>query len=198
MVTGESIPVEKREEDEVIGATINRTGAFRFKATKVGKDTMLSQIIRMVQEAQGSKAPIQRVVDAVAAYFVPTVIILAILAFVVWYDFGPEPAFVYATIVLVTTLTIACPCALGLATPTSLMVGVGKGAENGILIKSSEALETAHKLDAIILDKTGTTNRRRFPREKRSPSSSRLRSQRNTSLPARWGCSGAGLLWSEV
>ncbi len=161
MVTGESIPVEKREGDEVIGATINQTGAFKFKATKVGKDTMLSQIIRMVQEAQGSKAPIQRVVDAVAAYFVPTVIILAILAFVIWYDFGPEPRLTYATIVLVTTLIIACPCALGLATPTSLMVGVGKGAENGILIKSGEALETAHKLDAIILDKTGTITKGR-------------------------------------
>ncbi|MDH3252592.1 MAG: heavy metal translocating P-type ATPase, partial [Ignavibacteria bacterium] len=156
MITGESIPTEKHEGDEVIGATINKTGSFRFKTTKVGKDTALSQIIEMVQQAQGSKAPIQRVVDKVSGYFVPAVIIFGILAFVIWYDFGPEPNLVYALIVLVTTLIIACPCALGLATPISLMVGVGKGAENGILIRSGEALETAQKLDAIVLDKTGT------------------------------------------
>jgi len=156
MVTGESIPVEKKEGDEIIGATVNKTGSFKFRATKVGKDTALSQIIRMVQDAQGSKAPIQRVVDAVAGYFVPTVLILAVLGFVLWFDFGPEPAIVYALIIFVTTLIIACPCALGLATPTSLMVGVGKGAENGILIRSGESLETAHKLNAIVLDKTGT------------------------------------------
>jgi len=156
MITGESIPVEKYAGDEVIGATINKTGSFKFKATKVGKDTALSQIIEMVQQAQSSKAPIQRIVDQVAGYFVPTVIILAIFAFVVWYDFGPQPNLIYALIVFVTTLIIACPCALGLATPISLMVGVGKGAENGILIRSGEALESAQKLDAIILDKTGT------------------------------------------
>ncbi|HEY5931432.1 MAG TPA: heavy metal translocating P-type ATPase, partial [Nitrospira sp.] len=156
MVTGESVPVEKQAGDEVIGASINKTGAFKFRASKVGKDTMLSQIIRLVQDAQGSKAPIQRVVDAVSAYFVPAVIIIAILSFMIWYTFGPTPALAYAVIVFVTVLIIACPCALGLATPTSLMVGVGKGAEQGILIKSGEALETAHKLTAIILDKTGT------------------------------------------
>jgi Cu+-exporting ATPase len=156
MITGESIPVEKREKDDVIGATINKTGSFRLKANKVGKDTALSQIIEMVQQAQGSKAPIQRVVDKVAGYFVPSVIIIAILAFVTWYDFGPQPNLIYALIIFVTTLIIACPCALGLATPISLMVGVGKGAENGILIRSGEALETAQKLDAIVLDKTGT------------------------------------------
>ncbi len=156
MVTGESIPVEKRKGDEVIGATINKTGSFKFKTTKVGKDTALSQIIEMVQQAQGSKAPIQRVVDKVAGYFVPSVIIIAILAFVTWYDFGPQPNLIYALIVFVTTLIIACPCALGLATPISLMVGVGKGAENGILIRSGEALESAQKLDTIVLDKTGT------------------------------------------
>jgi len=156
MITGEPIPVEKRDGDEVIGATINKTGSFKFKATKVGKDTALAQIIEMVQQAQSSKAPIQRVVDTVAGYFVPAVIIIAILAFVVWYDFGPQPNLIYALVVFVTTLIIACPCALGLATPISLMVGVGKGAENGILIRSGEALETAQKLDAIILDKTGT------------------------------------------
>jgi Cu+-exporting ATPase len=159
MITGESIPVEKRPGDEVIGATLNRTGSFRFRATKVGKDTALATIIRMVQDAQGSKAPIQRVVDVVAGYFVPTVLILAVLAFVAWYDFGPEPRLVYATIVLVTTLIIACPCALGLATPTSLTVGIGKGAENGILIRSGDALQTAKRLDAIVLDKTGTITR---------------------------------------
>lgn len=156
MITGEPIPVEKREGDEVIGATINKTGSFKFKATKVGKDTALAQIIDMVQQAQSSKAPIQRIVDKVAGYFVPSVIIVAIFAFIIWYDFGPQPNLVYALVVMVTTLIIACPCALGLATPISLMVGVGKGAENGILIRSGEALETAHKLDAIILDKTGT------------------------------------------
>ena len=156
MITGESIPVEKRESDEVIGATLNKTGSFVFEATKVGKDTALANIIRMVQDAQGSKAPIQRVVDQVSAYFVPTVMILGILAFMVWYNIGPEPRVVYAIIVLVTTLIIACPCALGLATPTSLTVGIGKGAENGILIRSGDALQTAKRIDAIVLDKTGT------------------------------------------
>jgi Cu+-exporting ATPase len=143
MITGESIPVEKHLGDDVIGATINKTGSFKFRATKVGKDTALSQIIQMVQQAQGSKAPIQRVVDKVSGYFAPAVIIIGILAFVIWYDFGPQPNLIYALIVLVATLVIACPCALGLATPISLMVGVGKGAENGILIRSGEALETA-------------------------------------------------------
>ncbi|MGE0849719.1 MAG: heavy metal translocating P-type ATPase [Hyphomicrobiaceae bacterium] len=159
MITGESIPVEKHVGDEVIGGTLNKTGSFKFKATKVGKDTALASIIRMVKDAQGSKAPIQRVVDTVSGYFVPAVMILAILAFVAWYLFGPEPRLIYATIVLVTTLIIACPCALGLATPTSLTVGIGKGAENGILIRSGDALQSAEKLDAIILDKTGTITR---------------------------------------
>ncbi len=156
MITGESIPVEKREGDEVIGATINKTGSFKFKATKVGKDTALAQIIQMVEQAQSSKAPIQKIVDKVSGYFVPAVIITAILSFVIWYVFGPAPQLIYALIVFVTVLVIACPCALGLATPISLMVGVGKGAENGILIRSGEALETAQKLNTIILDKTGT------------------------------------------
>jgi len=156
MITGESIPVEKQVGDEVIGGTLNKTGSFRFAATKVGKDTALASIIRMVKDAQGSKAPIQRVVDAVSGYFVPSVMILALVAAVIWYDFGPEPRVIFATIVFVTTLIIACPCALGLATPTSLTVGIGKGAENGILIRSGDALQAAEKLDAIILDKTGT------------------------------------------
>jgi Cu+-exporting ATPase len=156
MITGESIPVEKHDGDEVIGATINKTGSFKFKATKVGKDTALAQIIQMVEQAQSSKAPIQKIVDKVSGYFVPAVIITAILSFIIWYVFGPAPQLIYALIVFVTVLVIACPCALGLATPISLMVGVGKGAENGILIRSGEALETAQKLNTIILDKTGT------------------------------------------
>ena len=159
MLTGESMPVDKQIGDEVMGGTINKTGSFKFKATKVGKDTALANIIRMVKDAQGSKAPIQRVVDAVSGYFVPAVMILAVLSFVAWYLFGPEPRIIYATIVLVTTLIIACPCALGLATPTSLTVGIGKGAENGILIRSGDALQTSQKLDSIILDKTGTITR---------------------------------------
>ena len=156
MITGEAIPVEKSVDDEIIGATINKTGSFKFRATKVGKDTALSQIIKMVEQAQSSKAPIQKIVDKVAGYFVPTVMIIAIFTFVVWYIFGPEPTLIYALITFVTVLVIACPCALGIATPISLMVGVGKGAENGILIRSGDALETAQKLDTIVLDKTGT------------------------------------------
>lgn len=156
MITGEAIPVEKNVNDEVIGSTINKTGSFKFKATKVGKDTALSQIIQLVEQAQSSKAPIQKIVDKVAGYFVPGVMIIAIFTFVVWYVFGPSPNLIYALITFVTVLVIACPCALGLATPISLMVGVGKGAENGILIRSGDALETAQKLNTIVLDKTGT------------------------------------------
>ena len=156
MVTGESIPVEKNPGDEVIGATINRTGTFRFKAVKVGKDTMLAQIIKMVEEAQGSKPPIARLADLIASYFVPVVIGIAIATFFVWYFWGPTPALTYAVLNFVAVLIIACPCALGLATPTSIMVGTGKGAENGILIRGGEALETAHKLNAVVMDKTGT------------------------------------------
>jgi P-type Cu+ transporter len=156
MVTGESLPVEKKVGDIAIGATINKTGTFKFKATKVGKDTVLSQIVRLVQEAQGSKPPIARMVDVIASYFVPVVISIAIVTFIVWYFFGPHPALTYAFLNFVAVLIIACPCALGLATHTSIMVGTGKGAENGILIRGAEALETAHQLNTIILDKTGT------------------------------------------
>ncbi|MEE8282585.1 MAG: copper-translocating P-type ATPase, partial [candidate division NC10 bacterium] len=156
MLTGESLPVEKKAGDEVIGATLNKTGSFKFEATKVGKDTALAQIVRMVEEAQGSKAPIQRLVDVVSGYFVPAVMIIAVLTFVAWFDIGPEPRLTYALVTAVTVLIIACPCALGLATPMSLMVGVGKGAEQGILIRGGEALQTAQALDAIVLDKTGT------------------------------------------
>ncbi len=159
MITGESIPVTKRIGDEVIGATINKTGSFRFEATKVGKDTALSQIIRMVEEAQGSKAPIQRLADRISAVFVPAVIVAALATFGVWWAFGPEPAFTLALLNLVAVLIIACPCAMGLATPTSIMVGTGKGAESGILIKGGEALEGAHKLTTVVLDKTGTLTR---------------------------------------
>jgi Cu+-exporting ATPase len=156
MVTGESLPVEKKAGDTVIGATMNKTGTFKFEATKVGRDTVLSQIIRLVQEAQGSKPPIARLVDVIASYFVPVVIGIAILTFITWYLFGPHPALTYAFLNFVAVLIIACPCALGLATPTSIMVGTGKGAENGILIRGAEALETAHQLNTIVLDKTGT------------------------------------------
>jgi len=156
MISGESMPVKKAEGDTVIGATVNGTGAFSFKAEKVGKDTALAQIIRLVEEAQGSKPPIARLADLIASYFVPAVICIAILTFIIWYVFGPPPALTYAMLNFVAVLIIACPCALGLATPTSIMVGTGKGAENGILIKGGEALETAHGLTAIVLDKTGT------------------------------------------
>jgi Cu+-exporting ATPase len=159
MVTGEPIPIEKSEGSTVIGATINNTGSFRFRATRVGKETMLSQIIQMVRDAQGSKAPIQRTVDKVSGYFVPAVMIIAILTFMTWYTFGPLHSLVYAVITAVTVLVIACPCALGLATPTSLMVGIGKGAENGILIKSGDALEMAHRINTVVLDKTGTVTK---------------------------------------
>ncbi len=156
MVTGESIPVGKGPGDEVIGATINKAGSFRFRATKVGKDTALAQIVKMVRQAQGSKPPIARTVDRVSSYFVPAVMIIATAAFAVWYTFGPEPPLTYAVITAVTVLIIACPCALGLATPMSLMVGVGKAAEAGVLIRNGEALQLARGLTTVVLDKTGT------------------------------------------
>ncbi|MEO8092097.1 MAG: heavy metal translocating P-type ATPase [bacterium] len=156
MVTGESLPVSKAAGEEVIGATINQTGSFRFRATAVGRGTMLAQIIRLVEQAQGSKAPIQRVADRISGYFVPGVIFIAIGAFVLWFDFGPDPRLTFALVTAVAVLIIACPCALGLATPLSIMVGTGNGAQSGLLIKSAEALENAHDLDTVILDKTGT------------------------------------------
>ncbi len=156
MITGESIPARKKAGDEVIGATINKTGSFRFEATKVGKDTALAQIIKLVQDAQGSKAPIQRLADIIAGYFVPIVISIAIATFVVWFIFGPQPTLTFALLNFVAVMIIACPCALGLATPTAVMVGTGKGAEYGILIKGGESLETAYKIDTIVFDKTGT------------------------------------------
>ena len=154
MITGESIPVEKTVGSQVVGASINKTGFIKYKATKVGKDTALAQIVKLVEEAQGTKAPIAKMADVIAAYFVPTVIGLAILAAVFWLIMGETP--VFALTIFIAVLVIACPCALGLATPTAIMVGTGKGAENGVLIKGGEALETAHKIDTIVFDKTGT------------------------------------------
>ncbi len=153
-ITGESIPVEKKIGDQVVGATINKTGMLKFKTTKVGADTVLAQIIKLVENALGSKAPIQRLVDVVSSYFVPAVLITATAAFIVWYLL--EMDFIFALTVFIAVLIIACPCAMGLATPTAIMVGVGKGAENGVLIKSGEALETTHKLQVVVFDKTGT------------------------------------------
>ncbi len=156
MLTGEPIPVGKHPGDEVIGATMNTTGSFTFRATKVGSETALAQIVRLVEQAQGSKPPIARLADVIAAWFVPVVIILATVTLVVWLVFGPSPPLNYALLNFVAVLVIACPCALGLATPTAIMVGTGKGAENGVLIRDGAALETAHKLDVVVLDKTGT------------------------------------------
>lgn len=156
MVTGESMPATKRTGDTVIGATVNTTGSLRVRATNVGADTMLAQIIRMVQQAQASRAPIQRLADAISAYFVPVVIVIAIATFAIWFVAGSTPTLTQALVSAVAVLIIACPCALGLATPLSIMVGTGKGARAGILIRSAEGLETAHKLDTIVLDKTGT------------------------------------------
>ena len=154
MITGESIPVEKGIGDEVIGASINKSGYFKYKATKVGKDTTLAQIVRLVEEAQGSKAPIAKMADVISGYFVPIVITLAILAAIGWLIAGESVTF--ALTIFISVLVIACPCALGLATPTAIMVGTGKGAENGVLIKSGEALEVAHRVNTIVFDKTGT------------------------------------------
>ena len=159
MATGESIPVDKKPGDEVIGSTINLTGFLKFRATRVGEDTFLSQIIRLVEEAQASKAPIQRLADKVASYFVPIVILIAVITFTVWFIWGPKPSITFALVNFVSVLIIACPCALGLATPTAIIVGTGRGAENGILIKDAQSLELAHRLNIIVFDKTGTLTR---------------------------------------
>ena len=156
MITGESIPVEKQKGDTVVGATMNKTGTFTYKASKIGQDTMLAQIIKLVSEAQGSKAPIQRIADVISSYFVPIVIMLSFVTFAIWYVFGPSPELLFALLNTVAVLIIACPCAMGLATPTAIMVGTGLGAERGILIKDAESLEIAHKVNTIIFDKTGT------------------------------------------
>ncbi len=156
MISGESIPVEKAKGDMVIGSTMNKAGTFTYKAMRVGSETMLAQIIKLVQDAQGSKAPIQRLADAVSSYFVPVVIMLAFATFGIWYVFGASPAFLYAMLNTVGVLIIACPCAMGLATPTAIMVGTGLGAEKGILIKDAQSLELANKIKTIVFDKTGT------------------------------------------
>lgn len=156
MITGEPVPVEKREGDAVYAGTINQKGSFHFKAEKVGSETLLAGIIKMVREAQGSKAPVQRLVDKVAGIFVPVVLVIAILTFIVWFFAGGEQGFTYGLLNAIAVLVIACPCALGLATPTAIMVGVGKGAEHNILIRDAESLELAHRVTAVLLDKTGT------------------------------------------
>ena len=160
MLTGESLPVEKKEGDNVFGATLNKTGSFRFRVSKVGAETMLAQIVKLVEEAQGSRAPIQQLADKVSAVFVPVVIMIAIATFVLWFDLAPEASRVPLALVnFVAVLIIACPCALGLATPTAIMVGTGKGAEHGVLIRNAEALEKAEKVTTVLLDKTGTITR---------------------------------------
>jgi P-type Cu+ transporter len=159
MITGESLPVDKAIGDEVVGATMNTTGSFKFKATRIGKDTALAQIVKMVQDAMGSKAPIARMVDVVSGYFVPTVMILSILTFLTWFNFGPSQALAFGVVTAVTVLIIACPCAVGMAVPMSLVAGVGKGAEHGVLIRNGEALQVSSKLNKIVLDKTGTITR---------------------------------------
>ncbi|HEX8352837.1 MAG TPA: heavy metal translocating P-type ATPase [Pyrinomonadaceae bacterium] len=161
VVTGESVPVDKRAGDAVVGSSVNKTGAFTFRATKVGADTALARIVEMVRRAQSSKPPIGRLVDSVSSYFVPSVMIVAVLTFLAWFNFGPEPAVNHAVVTTVAVLVIACPCALGLATPISLMVGVGKAAEHGVLIRDGEALETASGLSVVVLDKTGTVTKGR-------------------------------------
>jgi Cu+-exporting ATPase len=160
MLTGESLPIQKQAGDPVFGATLNKTGSFRFRVTKVGADTMLSQIVKLVEDAQGSRAPIQRLADKVSAIFVPTVVVIAILTFVLWFDLAPVGTRLPLALVnFVAVLIIACPCALGLATPTAIMVSTGKGAEHGVLIRNAEALEKAYQVNTVLLDKTGTITR---------------------------------------
>jgi Cu+-exporting ATPase len=157
MITGESLPVQKQVDDDVIGGTVNQTGSFLMEAEKVGEDTVLSQIVNMVADAQRSRAPIQKIADTVSGYFVPAVVVVAIVTFIVWAVLRPkEPALAWALVNAVAVLIIACPCALGLATPISIMVGVGRGAKEGVLIKDAEVLETLEKIDTIVVDKTGT------------------------------------------
>jgi Cu+-exporting ATPase len=156
MVTGESMPVTKEKDSRVIGGTINKSGSFVMRADKIGRDTLLSRIVQMVASAQRSRAPIQRLADQVSAWFVPTVIAIALIAFMAWATFGPEPRFAFGLVAAVSVLIIACPCALGLATPMSIMVGVGRGAQAGVLIKNAEALERMEKIDTLVIDKTGT------------------------------------------
>ena len=161
MLTGEPVPVEKRAGAEVVGSTINKTGAFTFRATRVGADTVLSRIIKLIEEAQTSKPPIQQMADKIAAVFVPLVLAAAAITFVVWLAFGPSPALSYAFVAAVSVLLIACPCAMGLATPTAIMVATGKGAEMGVLFRKGTALEALGHVDTVVMDKTGTLTRGR-------------------------------------
>ena len=177
MLTGESAPVPKRPGDDVYGATVNGRGSLVFTATRVGRDTMLASIVRLVEEAQGSKAPIQRLADLISAYFVPAVVGVALAVFLVWLAFGPDPSYVTAILTAVAVLIIACPCAMGLATPTAIMVGTGKGADNGVLIRSAEALERAHAIAVVVLDKTGTITKGR-------PAVTSIHSRPNASSPS--------------
>ena len=177
MLTGESAPVPKRPGDDVYGATVNGRGSLVFTATRVGRDTMLASIVRLVEEAQGSKAPIQRLADLISAYFVPAVVGVALAVFLVWLAFGPDPSYVTAILAAVAVLIIACPCAMGLATPTAIMVGTGKGADNGVLIRSAEALERAHAIAVVVLDKTGTITKGR-------PAVTSIHSRPNASSPS--------------
>jgi P-type Cu+ transporter len=156
MITGEAMPAEKQAGERVIGATVNQTGSFLMRAEKVGNETVLSQIVKMVSDAQRSRAPIQRLADTVSKFFVPAVVAVSLITFFIWFQFGPEPRLAHAIVNAVAVLIIACPCALGLATPMSIMVGVGRGAEVGILVKNAEALETMEKVDTLVVDKTGT------------------------------------------
>src|SRR5260370_13888449 len=156
MITGEPLPVERTAGDKVSGGTVNGTGSFIMNAERVGSETLLAQIVRMVSEAQRSRAPIQRLADVVSSYFVPVVIVSAVITFLVWSAAGPEPRFAHAIVNAVAVLIIACPCALGLATPMSIMVGIGRGAAVGVLIKNAEALEVMQKIDTLVVDKTGT------------------------------------------
>ncbi len=172
MVTGEPMPVEKSAGDKVTGGTLNTSGSFVMRAERVGNETFLAQIVKLVSEAQRSRAPMQRLADKVAAYFVPAVIVAAVLAFAGWALFGPEPRFAHALIAAVAVLIIACPCALGLATPMSIMVAVGRGAHAGILVRNAEALETLAKVDTLVVDKTGTLTEGQ-PQRQRSLKSSR-------------------------
>ena len=182
MLTGEPTPVRKAAGDQVIGATLNRNGALRLRVERIGGDTVLSRIIRLVQQAQGSKAPIQRLADRVAAVFVPVVMGIAAVTFVVWLLVGPEPAYLHALVSAVTVLIIACPCAMGLAVPTAVMVATGRGAELGILIKGGEALERSSRLDTVVFDKTGTVTEGR-PTVRRSRAKTR---PRRCGSPLRW------------
>src|SRR5213593_3438405 len=156
MVTGESVPVSKAPDENVIGATVNQTGSFLMRAEKIGSETLLSQIVQMVADAQRTRAPIQKLADAVSGYFVPAVIAIALITFVIWSIVGPAPAMAYALVNAVSVLIIACPCALGLATPMSIMVGVGRAARAGVLVKDAQAIEVTEKVTHLITDKTGT------------------------------------------